>query len=89
MLPMKKFGSAAIVAAAWLLGVGATGEAPLTAADRQTVVEQLGQTLEANYVFADKAKTLAATLRAHLDKGDYDGAQNKDALAIHLANLSR
>ncbi len=84
MLPMKKFGSAAIVAAAWLLGVGATGEAPLTAADRQQVVEQLGQTLQANYVFADKAKTLAATLRAHLDKGDYDGAQDKDALAQAL-----
>ena len=84
MLPIKKLGSAAIVAAAWLLSVGATGEAPLTAADRQQVVEQLGQTLQANYVFADKAKTLAATLRAHLDKGDYDGAQDKDALAQAL-----
>lgn len=81
---MTKFGSVAIVAAAWLFGVGATGEAPLTAADRQQVVDQLGQTLEANYVFADKAKTLAATLRAHLDKGDYDGAQDKDALAQAL-----
>ncbi len=81
---MTKFGSVAIVAAAWLFGVGATGEAPLTAADRQQVVDQLGQTLEANYVFADKAKTLAATLRAHLDTGDYDGAQDKDALAQAL-----
>lgn len=84
MLPLKKFGSAAIVAVAWLLGVGATGEAPLTPADRQRAVEQLGQTLEAHYVFADKAKTLAATLRANLDKGDYDGAQDKDAFAQAL-----
>ena len=81
---MRKFGSVAIVAAAWLFCVGATGEAPLTAAERQQVVDQLGQTLEANYVFADKAKILAATLRAHLDKGDYDGAQDKGALAQAL-----
>ena len=84
MRSTNKFGSTAIVALAWLLGVGATEQAPLTAPDRQKVVEQLGQALEANYVFADKAKTLAATLRANLDKGDYDGAQDKDALALAL-----
>lgn len=84
MLHMRKFGSAMIVAAAWLFGVGATGDAPLTAADRQRVVDQLGRTLEANYVFADKAKSIAATLRAHLDKGDYDDAHDKDALARAL-----
>jgi murein DD-endopeptidase MepM/ murein hydrolase activator NlpD len=82
----KKFGPIAIVAAAWLFGVGATGEAPLTAADRQQVVTQLGQTLEANYVFPDKAKSIAATLRAHLDKGDYDDAADKAALARELTD---
>ena len=51
---------------AWLASVAATDEAPLTAADKRAVVEQLNQTLEANYVFPDKAKTIAATLRRHL-----------------------
>lgn len=81
-----KFGSIAMVAAAWLACVGATGEAPLTSADRQKVVDQLGQTLEANYVFADKAKSIAATLRAHLDRGDYDDAGDQAALARKLTD---
>ncbi len=84
MPPMKRFGSTAVIALAWLLGVGAADQAPLTAADRQRVVAQLGQALEANYVFADKAKMLAATLRANLEKGNYDGAHDKDALARAL-----
>jgi len=64
----------------------AADEAPLSAADKRQVVEQLGATLEANYVFADKAKTIAATLRAHLDAGAYDGATDKAALAHALTD---
>ena len=71
-------------AAAWLSCVAAASDAPLTANDRRTVVEELGRTLEANYVFPDRAKTIAATLRAHLDKGDYDDAGDKAALARAL-----
>lgn len=71
------------MAASLAWSAGAT-EAPLTAADRRAIVDDLGKTLEANYVFPDKAKTIAATLREHLDNGDYDDAGNKGALADEL-----
>ena len=71
---------------AWLATVAATGEAPLSAADRRAVVEQLGQTLEANYVFPDKARTIAATLRRNLDAGDYDTAHDRPTLARELTD---
>ncbi|MEI4507131.1 S41 family peptidase [Sphingopyxis sp. CCNWLW253] len=70
-------------------GMGSTAaaqDAPLTAADKRAVVEQLGQTLEANYVFPDKAKTIAATLRSHLDAGDYDKATDRRSLASELTD---
>jgi len=70
----------------WLVPVAAAQEAPLTAADKRAVVDQLGQTLEANYVFPDKAKTIAATLRRHLDAGDYDAAPDQRALARALTD---
>lgn len=72
--------------AAWLSTVAATDEAPLSAADRRAVVEQLGQTLEANYVYPEKAKTIAATLRRNLDAGDYDAASDRRALASELTD---
>ncbi|MGL3819771.1 S41 family peptidase [Sphingopyxis sp. R3-92] len=70
----------------WLVPVAAAQEAPLSAADKRAVVDQLGQTLEANYVFPDKAKTIAATLRRHLDAGDYDAAPDQRALARALTD---
>lgn len=72
-------------ATAWLALVGAADGTPLTAADKRAIVEELGKTLEANYVFPDKAKTIAATLRDHLEKGDYDAAADKPALARELS----
>ncbi|KTE22421.1 hypothetical protein ATE67_00240 [Sphingopyxis sp. H050] len=59
-------------------------EAPLSGADRRAVVDNLVGALEANYVFPDKAKTIAAALLAHLDKGDYDDAADRQALADAL-----
>ena len=70
----------------WLATPAAADEAPLTAADKRAVIEQLGQTLEANYVFPDKAKTIAATLRRRLDAGDYDAAPDRRALASKLTD---
>ena len=70
----------------WLAAPAAAEEAPLTAADKRAVVEQLGQTLEANYVFPDKAKTIAATLRSRLDAGDYDAATDRRKLASELTD---
>ncbi|MBL8650617.1 MAG: S41 family peptidase [Sphingopyxis sp.] len=73
-------------AAAWLAFPAAASETPLTPADKRAVVEQLGQALEANYVFPDKAKTIAATLRRHLDAGDYDAAPDRRTLANELTD---
>ena len=84
MVSNRKFQAILLAAAAWASCVAATGDATLTATDRRAVVDALGRTLEANYVFPDKAKTVAATLRAHLDKGDYDDAGDKEALASEL-----
>ncbi|MBN8842446.1 MAG: S41 family peptidase [Sphingomonadales bacterium] len=84
MLRSRILGSLLMGAAAWLPCTTAASEAPLTAAERRAVVEDLGRTLAANYVFPEKAATIAATLRAHLDKGDYDDAGDKTALASEL-----
>ncbi|WP_447756828.1 S41 family peptidase [Sphingopyxis fribergensis] len=70
----------------WWAPVAAANDAPLTAADKRAMVEQLGQTLEANYVFPDKAKTIAATLRRNLDAGEYDAATDREALARELTD---
>jgi len=72
--------------AIWLSTVGATDGPPLTAADKRAIVEQLGQVIEANYVFPDKAKIIAATLRRHLDAGDYDATPDKPMLARELTD---
>lgn len=64
----------------------AAAETPLTPADKRQIVAQLGAALEANYVFPDKAKTIAETLRAHLDAGAYDAAADKVALARLLTD---
>jgi hypothetical protein len=73
-------------AAAWLAFPAAASEIPLTPADKRAIVEQLGQALEANYVFPDKARTIAATLRRHLDAGDYDAAPDRRTLANELTD---
>ncbi len=72
--------------ALWWAPVAAADEAPLTAADRRAVVEQLGEALEANYVFPDKAKTIAATLHRNLDAGEYDAATDRRTFARELTD---
>jgi len=46
-------------------------DGPITAADRDAVVEALATTLAHDYVFADKAARLGAALREHVHHGDY------------------
>lgn len=81
----REMRTALLAATAWMLSVAAADEAPLTAADKRKVVEQLSATLESNYVFADKAKTITAALRTKLDAGRYDRASDKKALASALS----
>ncbi|RYD44701.1 MAG: peptidase S41 [Sphingomonadales bacterium] len=71
---------------AWTGSIAKAQDAPFTAADKRAVVEQLGRTLEANYVFPEKAKTIAATLRRNLDAGEYDAASDRRALASELTD---
>lgn len=73
-------------ATASLTTVALAQERPLAAAEKRAVVEQLGATLEANYVFPDKAKVIAAALRGHLDAGDYDAAPDRRTLARELTD---
>lgn len=75
---------AMLAATAWLLNVAAANEPPLTAADKQKVVEQLGAALETNYVFPDKVKGIVAALRARLEAGRYNAVSDKRALARAL-----
>lgn len=84
MTGSRKWGSLLVGMTALLSSAAMASDAPLSSTDRRAVVEDLGRTLEANYVFPDKAKTISATLRAHLDKGDYDDARDKAALADEL-----
>ncbi|AQA00827.1 hypothetical protein BWQ93_11680 [Sphingopyxis sp. QXT-31] len=70
----------------WMASPAAASETPLTPAEKRAVVEQLGQALEANYVFPDKARTIAATLRRRLDAGDYDAAPDRRTLANELTD---
>lgn len=83
MLRSRILGAILVATAALLPNVAGASDA-LTAPERRAVVEDLGRTLEANYVFSDNAKIIAEALRSHLDKGDYDDAGDKAALADEL-----
>ena len=72
-------GSILLVAAAWLSCVAAGGAAPLTAEDKRAIVDQLSQTIEANYVFPDKARNIAAALRAFQVRHGLPGDGQLDA----------
>lgn len=54
----------------------ATAQQPssLSAADKISAIDLLAQRLSAQYVFADAADKMAAAVRDHLRKGDYDKA---------------
>lgn len=54
-------------------------QAPVTAAQKKTVVEGLAAKLVQNYVFPDVAKTTGEALKAKLAKGGYDGAGTRKA----------
>ena len=78
-----------IIFAATAASVGCAAsaqDAPLSAVDKRAVVEQLSQTIEANYAFPDKAKIIAAALRHHIDAGDYDAVPDRGALAHELTD---
>ncbi|HEU4853499.1 MAG TPA: S41 family peptidase [Telluria sp.] len=60
----------------------------LSAADKAAAVELLAQRLSDKYIYADEGKKMAAAVRDHLQKGDYEkaatGAEFADLLATHI-----
>jgi hypothetical protein len=54
-------------------------QAPITAAQKRTVVEGLAAKLAQNYVFPEVAKSTGNALKAKLAKGGYDGAGTRKA----------
>ncbi len=61
---------------------------PPSAADKAATVDLLAQRLSDKYIFADKGSKMAAAIRAHLHKGDYDkvatDSEFGDLLAAHI-----
>lgn len=53
---------------------------------RAAVVDAIAKALEKSYVKADKAKSMAAAIRAHLAKGDYDAISDGEEFAKRLTD---
>lgn len=56
------------------------------AAQRAAVVDEIAKALDRSYVNAEKATSMAAAIRAHLAKGDYDQLSAGDDFAQHLTD---
>lgn len=96
---MRKFLPAAIMAlcALTLTNAGAQEQRPaptaqqsqpLSTADKAAAIELLAQRLSANYVYADVGNKMAAAVRDHLRKGDYEKvathAEFAELLTAHI-----
>jgi retinol-binding protein 3 len=58
----------------------------MDAAKRAALVDKIAKALETSYVKADKAKSMAAAIRAHLAKGDYDKVTDGEDFAQRLTD---
>ena len=58
----------------------------IDAAKRAAVVDAMAKALEKTYVNADKAKSMAAAIRAHVAKGDYDKITDGEDFATRLTD---
>ena len=59
-------------------------DGPVTATERKKVVDTLAATLDAHYVFADRAKAIDKLIHEHLRRGDYDKLASGQAFATRL-----
>ena len=62
----------------------AQAPAPIDAAERRTVVEQIGTLLKDNYVFPDVAQKSADHIAARLAAGDFNSLTDAAAFAERL-----
>ncbi|HEU0031261.1 MAG TPA: S41 family peptidase [Kofleriaceae bacterium] len=58
----------------------------MDAGKRATVVDAIAKALEKSYVKEDRAKSMAAAIRAHLEKGDYDRITDGEDFATRLTD---
>jgi hypothetical protein len=58
----------------------------MDAAKRAAVVDEIAKALDKTYVKADKAKSMAAAIRAHLAKGDYEKITDGEDFAKRLTD---
>jgi hypothetical protein len=61
----------------------------LTAADRRAVAEAFAKRLESTYVIAEPGKQMAAAIREHVRRGEYDAIASAQAFAERLTNDAR
>jgi hypothetical protein len=82
---MRKFLPAAVMI---LSVITSTQAQPLSAEDKAAAVDLLAQRLSGKYVYADEGNKMAAAVRAHLLKGDYEkvetDAEFADLLTTHI-----
>ena len=64
-------------------------EPELTAAQRREVAEAFAKRVESSYVLAEPAKRIAAAIREHAQRGDYDAIAGAGALAERLTRDAR
>ena len=62
---------------------------PVDAAERQAVVQRMGEQLVENYVFPDVAEKVAAHVKAELTAGAYDEITDAEAFADALTEAAR
>src|SRR5947207_10566157 len=71
----------------------AGSERQIDAAERKAVIDGVLEKVEANYVFPDVGKRMAAAVRARQEKKEYDGITSgpelAEALTKHLREISK
>lgn len=75
-----------------LLSFAASAQLPdpaLSAKERREVAEAFAKIIETRYVLPDEAKKMAATIRAQIGRGAYDGVEPAQSFVMALVNDAR
>src|SRR5215218_8000012 len=93
-MPRNLIRTAALAAAALFAPTPAPAQPPdrdrpIDAAERKAVVEGVADKVEANYVFPEVGKKMAADVRARLANKEYDGITGSHRLADVLTDHLR
>lgn len=75
-----------------LLSLSAAAQLPdpvLTAAERRQIAEAFAQRIDTMYVLTDDAKKMAAAIREHIQRGDYDNLPDAKAFVAAVVRDAR